>query len=45
MTLTRALQIEFNDPSAEWETVNAWFVRQKNMDMRLRHNGEAIAGS
>ncbi|KAJ6149758.1 hypothetical protein N7471_000957 [Penicillium samsonianum] len=38
-------KIELNDPSAEWETVNAWFVRQKNMDVRLRHNSEAIAGS
>ncbi|CAG8876714.1 unnamed protein product [Penicillium nalgiovense] len=31
-------KIEFNDPSADWEIVNAWFVRQKNMDVRLRHN-------
>ncbi|KAJ5375210.1 hypothetical protein N7517_007216 [Penicillium concentricum] len=35
-------KIELNDPSAEWEIVNAWFVRQKNMDVRLVHNGEAI---
>ncbi|CAG7935807.1 unnamed protein product [Penicillium nalgiovense] len=31
-------KIEFDDPSADWEIVNAWFVRQKNMDVRLRHN-------
>ncbi|OQD65538.1 hypothetical protein PENPOL_c006G06945 [Penicillium polonicum] len=38
-------KIELNDPSAEWEIVNAWFVRQKNMDVRLTHNSEAIARS
>ncbi|CAI7612658.1 unnamed protein product [Penicillium glandicola] len=30
-------KIEFSDPSAEWEIFNAWFVRQKNMDVRLIH--------
>ncbi|OQE00243.1 hypothetical protein PENVUL_c055G03586 [Penicillium vulpinum] len=38
-------KIELNDPSAEWKIVNAWFVRQKNMDVRLRHNTKVIAGS
>ncbi|KGO43608.1 Cytochrome P450 [Penicillium expansum] len=33
-------KIQFDDPSAEWETVNAWFVRQKNMDVRLTYNKE-----
>ncbi|KAJ5506124.1 Cytochrome P450 [Penicillium expansum] len=33
-------KIKFDDPSAEWETVNAWFVRQKNMDVRLTYNKE-----
>ncbi|CAL5867508.1 uncharacterized protein PFLUO_LOCUS1727 [Penicillium psychrofluorescens] len=28
-------KIELKDPGLEWETVNAWFVRQKNMDVRL----------
>jgi hypothetical protein len=23
-------QIQFTDPSQEWELVNAWFVKQKN---------------
>ncbi|KGO65675.1 Cytochrome P450 [Penicillium italicum] len=31
-------KIEFDDPSAEWEIVNAWFVRQKNMDVRLTYH-------
>ncbi|CAG8940296.1 unnamed protein product [Penicillium salamii] len=28
-------KIEFDDPTAEWEIVNAWFVRQKNINVRL----------
>ena len=28
-------QIELKDPNAEWEVTNAWFVRQKNMIVRL----------
>ncbi|KAF9893111.1 hypothetical protein FE257_012522 [Aspergillus nanangensis] len=28
--------IELENPDAEWEIVNAWFVRQKNIDIRLR---------
>lgn len=28
-------QIELKDPNAEWKVTNAWFVRQKNMIVRL----------
>ncbi|RJE19637.1 Cytochrome P450 [Aspergillus sclerotialis] len=28
-------QVELKDPKADWEVVNAWFVRQKKMDVRL----------
>ncbi|OQE43521.1 hypothetical protein PENCOP_c003G04112 [Penicillium coprophilum] len=38
-------KIEFDDPSAEWAIVNAWFVRQKNMDVRLTLNDKAKIGS
>jgi hypothetical protein len=31
----KSFQIELDDPNAEWEIVNSWFVRQKNMDVRL----------
>ncbi|QQK45617.1 Cytochrome P450 [Penicillium digitatum] len=33
-------KIKFVDPSAEWEIINAWFVIQKNMNVRLTHNKE-----
>lgn len=29
------IQIELENPDREWEIVNAWFVRQKNMDIKL----------
>jgi cytochrome P450 len=33
------LQIELEHPEKNWQTVNAWFVRQKHMDVRLaRHD-------
>ncbi|CAG7993093.1 unnamed protein product [Penicillium olsonii] len=28
-------KIELSDPTSEWETVNAWFVRQRNIKVRL----------
>jgi hypothetical protein len=28
-------QIRLKDPGKEWELTNAWFVRQKNMDVYL----------
>ncbi|KAH8807084.1 cytochrome P450 [Xylogone sp. PMI_703] len=28
-------KIELSDPDAEWETINAWFVRQKNVEVKL----------
>ncbi|KAJ5174626.1 Cytochrome P450 [Penicillium canariense] len=32
-------KIELEHPERDWETINAWFVRQKHMDVRLtRHN-------
>lgn len=31
------MQIELVNPDKEWETVNAWFVRQKHMDVKLAH--------
>ncbi|KAJ5521679.1 hypothetical protein N7527_005794 [Penicillium freii] len=45
ISLLEIYKIELNYPSAEWEIVNAWLVRQKNMDVRLTHNSEAIARS
>ncbi|KAJ5692861.1 Cytochrome P450 [Penicillium macrosclerotiorum] len=36
-------QIELEHPKREWETTNAWFVRQKHMDVRLTcHNPGAF---
>ncbi|GLA22359.1 hypothetical protein AnigIFM63326_003271 [Aspergillus niger] len=29
------LQIELSEPEAEWEVVNAWFVRQKGMNVKV----------
>ena len=29
-------QITFDDPTSEWEIVNAWFVKQKNFITRFR---------
>ncbi|KAJ6057061.1 uncharacterized protein N7446_007961, partial [Penicillium canescens] len=34
-SLFLSYKIELKDPDAEWEILNAWFVRQKNMDVRL----------
>ncbi|KAJ5643641.1 Cytochrome P450 [Penicillium longicatenatum] len=31
-------KITLKDPEKEWTTVNAWFVRQKHMDVRLTHH-------
>ncbi|CRL21888.1 Cytochrome P450 [Penicillium camemberti] len=31
-------QIELEDIDKKWETFNAWFVRQKHMDVIIRHN-------
>lgn len=28
-------QIQLMDPNAEWELTNAWFVRQKNIIVKL----------
>ncbi|KAL2008376.1 hypothetical protein VTN00DRAFT_8358 [Thermoascus crustaceus] len=28
-------EIKLSDPDTEWEVVNAWFIRQKNMDIKL----------
>ncbi|KAJ5793682.1 Cytochrome P450 [Penicillium paradoxum] len=36
-TLFLNYEIELNDPSAERNLVNAWFVRQKHMDVKLAH--------
>ncbi|RAK84382.1 cytochrome P450 [Aspergillus costaricaensis CBS 115574] len=30
-----SLYVELNDPEAEWEVVNAWFVRQKGMNVKV----------
>lgn len=35
--LTGRIQIKLDAPEREWETVNAWFVRQKHMDVKLAH--------
>lgn len=32
---TDLMQIELENPEKEWETVDAWFVRQKQMDVLL----------
>ncbi|KAJ5916591.1 Cytochrome P450 [Penicillium tannophilum] len=31
-------KITLENPEKEWTTVNAWFVRQKHMDVRLTHH-------
>ena len=28
-------QVELTEPEAEWEVVNAWFVRQKQMNVKV----------
>lgn len=35
-SLLRRFEIEFDDPNSEWETVNAWFVKQKNFITRFK---------
>lgn len=35
-TLVRVFDIELADPEREWTTCNSWFMRQTDMDMRLR---------
>ncbi|GAD96765.1 predicted protein [Paecilomyces variotii No. 5] len=34
-SLFQTYDIELGNPDREWETVNAWFVRQTNMDIKL----------
>ncbi|PYH32924.1 cytochrome P450 [Aspergillus neoniger CBS 115656] len=34
-SLLLAYKVELNDPEAEWEVVNAWFVRQKGMNVKV----------
>ena len=34
--LVRAFDVELVHPEREWKTVNRWFLRQTDMDMRLR---------
>ncbi|KAJ5749213.1 Cytochrome P450 [Penicillium nucicola] len=34
-SLLLSYTIKLKNPDADWETFNAWFVRQKNMDVRL----------
>ncbi|OTA63622.1 cytochrome P450 [Hypoxylon sp. EC38] len=34
-SLFYTFKFELTKPDAEWETFNAWFVRQTNMDMRI----------
>jgi len=31
-----ALQIDFQDPSQEWEICNAWFVKQSNFQTKFK---------
>jgi hypothetical protein len=35
-------QIRLKDPDKEWELTNAWFVRQKNMDVYLTRRGGRV---
>lgn len=35
ISLTDGFQIRFDDPGSEWETVNAWFVKQNNFVTRF----------
>lgn len=35
-SLVRAFDIELVDTQQSWTTTNSWFIRQSNMDMRLR---------
>ncbi|KAK4444691.1 hypothetical protein QBC34DRAFT_181791 [Podospora aff. communis PSN243] len=35
-SMLRRFEIEFDDPSQEWEIVNAWFVKQNNFTTRFK---------
>ncbi|KAK0733248.1 cytochrome P450-like protein [Lasiosphaeria miniovina] len=35
-SMLRRFEIEFDDPSQEWEIVNAWFVKQSNFTTRFK---------
>ncbi|KAJ5648011.1 Cytochrome P450 [Penicillium lividum] len=37
-SLFLTFKITLENPEKEWTTVNAWFVRQKHMDVRLTHH-------
>ncbi|GES61892.1 cytochrome P450 [Aspergillus terreus] len=46
-SLMLTYEIELDDPTTEWEIINAWFVRQKRIDIRLgrRYLGEGRVGA
>lgn len=35
-TMLRRFEIEFKDPSQDWQLINAWFVKQTNFDVLLK---------
>ncbi|PYI02277.1 cytochrome P450 [Aspergillus sclerotiicarbonarius CBS 121057] len=39
-TLFLAYKIELTEPEAEWEVVNAWFVRQKQMNVKVTRTAQ-----
>ncbi|PWY80340.1 cytochrome P450 [Aspergillus sclerotioniger CBS 115572] len=39
-SLLLAYEVELTEPEAEWEVVNAWFVRQKHMNVKVTRTAQ-----